>query len=230
MRIYDVYIIYRDGRNLFHKNFCQSSLDPSLISGFLSALSDFAKQALPSQGSLREIEKGDIKLILNHGKNIIMALVSETKDEKDLIYLNNRLKQLTRKIENEYDEILEDWDGNVDLFEGLNEMVSEIFRQIMRISTPPEIQELLEKRDYYFYSTDEEGLSIFEIFYSSSWSFKEFLKMINIENSVVHQILKNMKSAYLSLGEIKKEFNYSLSEIVRLLRHLALRGIISVCA
>ncbi|MHA1753945.1 MAG: hypothetical protein ACTSYR_00270 [Candidatus Odinarchaeia archaeon] len=230
MKLYDLYIIYKDGRDIYHKDFSSSDLDPSIISGFLQALADFAKEALPSKGALKEIEKGDIKIIFNHGQFISMALICEAKDEGDMIFLKNRLTDLISRIEKRFHDVLVDWKGGLDDFKGLDDIVEESFRELMRLSKPPTLEELINKRDFYFYSIDEDGLNIYEVFYKNSWSFKNFLKAINVQLSVVNQILNRLKSTFLSLNEIQEEFNLESEVLVKLLRNLALRGIVSVCS
>lgn len=229
MRLYDLYIIYRDGRSIYHKSFCHTSLDASIISGFLSALSDFAKEALPSEGMLKVIEKGNIKVVFSHGRIIHMALISETEDKKDIIYLNNRLLDLTEKLETEYSEALKDWGGNIGDFEGIDTIVSDVFREGIRLSSPPNIKELADKKNSFFFSTDEDGINIYEAFYKSSQSFSSFLGRFNITASMVEQILNRLKSTYVSFNEIKEEYNIDEETLLKLLRNLALRGILSVC-
>jgi len=230
MKLYDLYIIYRDGRNIFHKGFCESKLDEAIISGFLSALTEFSREVLPSEGLLKVIEKGSIKVIFSHGRNLHMALISEAVDRKELLYLNNRLIELTDRLENQYKNILDNWSGDLSDFKGLDEIVSDVFRDVVRLSQPPNIKELADKRKMYFYSVDEDGINIFNIFYKDSRSFSEFLKKYSIPDILVTQLLNRLKSTYLTLDEIKDELSVDEETLLKLLRNLTLRGIISVCA
>ncbi|MEM2109231.1 MAG: hypothetical protein QW327_01935 [Candidatus Odinarchaeota archaeon] len=229
MKLYDLYIIYRDGRNIFHKSFCETALDESIISGFLSALTEFSREVLPSEGLLKVIEKGSIKVIFSHGRNLHMALISDAVDRKEILYLNNRLIELTDRLEAQYKSLLDDWSGDLSEFKGLDEIVSDSFRDIVRLSQPPNIKELADKRKMYFYTVDEDGTNIFNAFYKGSWSFTEFLKKFSIPDILVTQLLSRLKSTYLTLDEIKTELSVDEDTLLKLLRNLTLRGIISVC-
>ncbi len=228
MKLYDLYIIHRDGRNIFHKGFCESNLDATIISGFLSALTEFSKEALPSDGLLNVIEKGNIKVIFTHGSFLHTALICEA-DRKEIIYLNNRLADLTERLEKSYSEVLKEWSGDLNDFKNIEEVVSDTFRETVRLSQPPNIKELADKRSIYFYSVDEDGFNIFNIFYKDSVSFKLFLKNFSIPEILVSQLLNRLKTAYLTLDEIRKEFNIEEETLLKLIKNLTLRGIISVC-
>jgi hypothetical protein len=230
MKLFDIYIIYQDGRNIYHKNFAPTSLDSSVISGFLSALNDFAKEALPSEGMLKVIEKGNIKVIFKHGKKIHMVLITEVNDKNEIIYLNNRLIELTEKIETKYSDKIEDWGGAVEDFPGIEELVYEHFREASRLCSPPSGKELIERKDFYLYRTDEDGINVYETFYRASWGFTAFLEKYKIQVTIVDQLLEKLKSTYLSFNEVKNEFNLEEETLIRILRNLALRGILNVCA
>ncbi len=229
MKLYDLYIIYRDGRNIFHRGFCESNLDATVISGFLSALTEFSKEALPSDGLLNVIEKGNIKVIFNHGFFLHMALICEADDRREIIYLNNRLADLTECLETHYREVLENWNGDLNSFKNIEDVVSEILREVVRLSQPPNIKELADKSKLYYYSVDEEGLNIFNTFYKDSISFKLFLKTFTIPEVLVSQLLNRLKTGYLTLDEIKNEFNINEETLLKLIKNLTLRGIVSVC-
>ncbi|MHA1409560.1 MAG: hypothetical protein ACTSQY_04455 [Candidatus Odinarchaeia archaeon] len=228
MILYDLYIIYRDGRNIYHKNFSESNLDPSIISGFLSALNNFAQEALPSEGALNEIEKGDVKLLFNYGKYLTTVLIAETKDDNTVAYLNSRLKLLTDEIEKKYSEVLKEWGGDLSEFENIDAIISEIFKDVEKLSTPPPIEELLNRKEYYFYSVSENSKDIYDIFYNSSDSFTEFLNVINFQKTTADKIIEKLVSSRLSLVQIKDEFNLDFDSLAKFIRHLALRGIINV--
>ncbi|WEU40457.1 MAG: hypothetical protein OdinLCB4_000555 [Candidatus Odinarchaeum yellowstonii] len=229
MKLYDLYIIYRDGRNILHKGFCESNLDATIISGFLNALTEFSKEALPSDGLLNVIEKGNVKVIFNHGSFLLMALICEAVDRREIIYLNNRLAELTELLETQYREVLKDWNGDLNSFKELGEVVSEVFREVVRLSQPPNIKELADKRRLYYYSVDEEGFNIFNTFYKDSISFKNFLKTFSIPDILVSRLIDKLRSTYLTLDDIKNEFNIDEGTLLRIIKNLTLRGIISVC-
>jgi len=60
MDLYDIYVIYKGGQTIFHKNFSTVKVDPDLVTAFLTAVTNFSQEVLPTGDPLRIIEKAKI--------------------------------------------------------------------------------------------------------------------------------------------------------------------------
>ena len=77
-----------------------------------------------STEELKRIDHGDLKILLEHGSNVFIALL--VKEEMKIYW--DKLERLHRTIDSLFGSILESWNGNLEYFEPLRIIVEEDFR------------------------------------------------------------------------------------------------------
>ncbi|MFW9934830.1 MAG: hypothetical protein ACFFDU_04760 [Candidatus Thorarchaeota archaeon] len=156
--LYSLYVVYRDGRTLLQKDFQIENMEPDLVTGFLSAVSMFLSdlvgrisetgqqlRALEREdGRLRIIDREDVKILLEYGKNIYVAVFSTD----DLVAIRERMRALINIMEREHSEILENWLGDLGHFRDIAPQIDLLFRPLaiseryvpVRVHTMPKSQ------------------------------------------------------------------------------------------
>ncbi len=156
--LYSLYVVYRDGRTLLQKDFQIENLEPDLVTGFLSAVSMFLSdlvgrlseggqqlRALEREdGRLRIIDREDVKILLEYGKNIYVAVFSTD----DLKAIRERMRTLITIMEREHGTLLENWLGDLSHFHKIAPQIDLLFRPFavgeryvpVRVHTVPKTQ------------------------------------------------------------------------------------------
>lgn len=228
MKLYDLYIIYYDGRSIMHKEFATSSLDETITSGFLSALNDFAKEALPSKEPLRVIEKGNIKVVFVSSPHVRMALICETKKDSEVEYAKTQMEYLLERIRGKYSKYLAEWDGNLRSFRGLKKLIENVFKELVKVAASPSYEELLKSANRYYYAVDGTGRIIYDVFYRNSRGFTKFLNRRAIPPAKVDSLIQVLIDRKMKSRKLAEQFDLDLQDTVALLRNLKLRGVVSV--
>ncbi|MFX1300480.1 MAG: hypothetical protein ACFFAL_03765 [Promethearchaeota archaeon] len=139
-QLYSLYVVYRDGRTLLQKDFKIENMEPDLVTGFLSAVSMFLSdlvgricddgQKLKSlereDGRLRIIDREDVKILLEYGKNIYVAAFST----HDLAVIRQRMRALITMIEMSHEKLLENWLGDLSHFRDFVPLIDSLFRPL----------------------------------------------------------------------------------------------------
>ncbi len=137
-QLYSLYVVYRDGRTLFQKDFQIENMEPDLVTGFLSAVSMFLSDLVgristegqplralgKEDGRLRIIDREDVKILLEYGKNIYVAVFST----HDLSAIRHRMQTLITIIEVKHGELLENWLGDLSHFQDFIPQIDLLFR------------------------------------------------------------------------------------------------------
>jgi hypothetical protein len=116
--IEQLFLIYNDGRLLAHrqkKDTPQVSND--ILTGMLTALKGFIRESLQDQnkGQLDQMQYGDLKITLEHGKYVYLAaFISGYVTDK----LKSEMKQVLDRVETGYEPVLRSWDGMLATVEG----------------------------------------------------------------------------------------------------------------
>jgi hypothetical protein len=128
-----IYIILRGaGLTFFHNKFQEASMDEEnrrgmdeeLVGGGMVGIAAMLKEISQSTEELKTIDHVDQKIILEHSEYFFIAL---NVKEVMLIYWT-KLYQLKNIIETYFNDFLENWTGDLDVFKPLGNYVKEIFQ------------------------------------------------------------------------------------------------------
>ncbi len=102
----------------------RSDIDEELVGGGMVGITTMLKEISRSSEELKTIDHGDQKILLEHSEYFFIALLVKV----EMHIFKEKLFQLRSTIEKYYNNILEDWDGSLDYFEPLGNIVKDIFQ------------------------------------------------------------------------------------------------------
>jgi hypothetical protein len=115
------------GRSVYSRSIgTEESVDPNLISGFLSANQSILGEVFRKKArtGLRFADYGEYKVISNVGDHVLSALfATEAAGEE----LTGVLEKFTQKFEKKYSKTLETWDGDPNAFKDADAIADEVF-------------------------------------------------------------------------------------------------------
>ncbi|MHA1369477.1 MAG: hypothetical protein ACTSRA_07190, partial [Promethearchaeota archaeon] len=168
--IQHVFIIHIiSGTCLFFKSFGQETIDPDLISGFLTAVQSFGTEisGTKTSRSLEGLTYQDYKIIVGEGKYVRLALALAS--EASMI-LRSLVPEFIQLFEERYESVLQNWRGDLTLFKDASRLIDEIFdtsiilphKKTYIASTPKSslakklldiVDDLIQERDFFFIAT-----------------------------------------------------------------------------
>jgi len=119
----NLFVLSKEGVNMYNYTFGIEIQKPELISGMISALTTFMKEATGSQQELRTIDQEDKKVIIYTGTHSRVALVCD----KDLPIIHKRVKRLSEEFEAKYGKRLVNWSGEISMFKDAEPIVMKYF-------------------------------------------------------------------------------------------------------
>jgi parallel beta-helix repeat protein len=114
-------LVYRNkGILIAHVNEgMEEKMDRDLMTGMFTAIQDFVGDVFESEGQdttqLKEMELGNKKVLIEHGQYTYIAAVFKGGAAR----LAPKLKSTLAELETEFIELLEDWDGEIEAFDGV---------------------------------------------------------------------------------------------------------------
>jgi hypothetical protein len=120
-----LFVTTTSGLDVFSYTFGSLKIDPALISGMLTAIISFVKEATRSRQFLRTIEHGDVVLVVEFGKYVFGTIVTD-KETPDL---RIRLKRFLDKFEAKHADMLSKWTGQIPDLDKDKKLVESIFKQ-----------------------------------------------------------------------------------------------------
>ena len=133
-KIRHLYLLTPDGICVFQHSFKTRSIrDDDLFGGSLMAIQNILKDMMQSDKNLSVIDHEDAKIIFKQSKSIIAVMVAD----EELYIVDRKLEQLLNEFELSFGEMMQDWSGNVSLFQSLKYNVSKIFE--LKETTPAQI-------------------------------------------------------------------------------------------
>jgi len=120
-----LYITTKDGLSMLDYSFGSLTIEPALVSGMLTAITSFVKEATRSKQFLRTIEHGDVTLIVEYGNYVFATMVAdqETPD------LRIGLRRFVEEFEKRHASVLSEWTGAMPSVEKDKELAEKIFKQ-----------------------------------------------------------------------------------------------------
>ncbi len=124
-RIHHLFLFLHDGTCIFEYSFkSQNEAHPQLISTGLSEIHKKLQDLTKNQSKLKVIEQGEMTILLEHGTYLTGALLTEEK----LVTIINKLDQLIKEVEAEFQGELETVQGNLDKFSKIHVLIQTIFQ------------------------------------------------------------------------------------------------------
>ncbi len=124
--IEQAFLIYKDGALLAHStNRMIPDMDTQIFSSMFTAIQDFIKDSFKDEKnwSLDKLEFGDNKIFIARGKEGLysLSLIYKGRDRG----LQNISKKAIEAIDKAYGKEFKDWDGNMDRFRGVRDVLSD---------------------------------------------------------------------------------------------------------
>jgi hypothetical protein len=137
-QIFALYVVYQDGRTIVQKDFQLQDTEADLVTGFLSAVTMFLSDLVGrlseegkrlhalgrEDGRLRIIDREDVKILLEYGRNIYVAVFAT----HDLPVIRQRMNRLVTEIESRFAVPLENWQGDLRMFRPIFPIMDALFR------------------------------------------------------------------------------------------------------
>jgi len=110
------------GLNVFEQFFGGKEIDPTLISGFLSAIRSFGIELTGTfqQSQTIKLEFQNSKILMNEFRHFRLILLMSENPSDDFI---ESLDTLAQDIEKTYGESIRDFDGRLDKFTGVGNLI-----------------------------------------------------------------------------------------------------------
>lgn len=229
VRLKAVYIITDDGFTIYNQSFGATQQDQDMVGSLIAALTSFGKEAMGE--SLSSAGFGEADLILETGSRIIaivMAVLDKEHSEREEFTIRKDLLKFVKRIEEMYEEELNDPIFQKSTFSAVGTMIfAYFFRDKMsRIYN----QEFANVNDYIRYPST----LLFEIttsgaklytFYRGFPKFIELIGDIPLEN--FDQLIYDMqdKNSMVSFQDCIDRFGESNSQkIFEVFKYLTNRG------
>jgi hypothetical protein len=124
--IEEVYVVFHDGRLVLHKaRRDRQEVDEMSLSSLLTAVQNFIKESFRYEvGGLGKLEFGKLKMVLEHGRLMYIAVVLSGREPPDL---REGMRRLIEDIERTKFDSSGLWDGNMTEFEDVRPQVERLF-------------------------------------------------------------------------------------------------------
>ncbi len=123
-RIHHIYFFIPGGICIFDQSFkAERRMEPQLVSGSLTGISMLIQELTLNRTKVKIVEQEEMTILLEHGRFMSIALITEEK----LITLQNKLKQLIEEVEDFFQEELESFSGNLNVFSKIGKFIEKIF-------------------------------------------------------------------------------------------------------
>jgi len=123
-RIHHIYYYLSDGACIFNQSFStEKKVSPVLVAGGLTGIASLIQELTQTQTRVKVIEQENMSILLEHGKFVSAALISE----ENLVTLRTKLIQSVRNIEDVYRTELENYQGKISGFNKIRDIVNSIF-------------------------------------------------------------------------------------------------------
>ncbi|MHA1132072.1 MAG: hypothetical protein ACTSQI_03200 [Candidatus Helarchaeota archaeon] len=130
VKLHEMYIIFKKrGLPAFHLKFREAEqLHPDLVSGFITAIQQFAKELHPvERKDINLIKRDDFVIMIEDGERVFGAVIANMED-KDARTI---LKRVVNAFEDEYEEHLDDFGVNTIIFESFKELAIKEFGSLL---------------------------------------------------------------------------------------------------
>ena len=122
-----IFLVHNDGRLITsYKSGRVQTKEAFSVMGMFTAIQDFVKDAFKrTEGNLRTLEHGNLKVLLERGKNIYLAVVIE--GGADPPELRKAMQKSLKEVEAKYGYILDEaWDGELTHLDELKKILAQM--------------------------------------------------------------------------------------------------------
>ncbi|MFQ5908843.1 MAG: hypothetical protein ACE5JE_08495 [Thermoplasmata archaeon] len=122
-----VYIIYENGTLIASRtNFEDQAIDEDIFGATLDAIQTFMRTSFPTLlgKSLRRIEHGDVKILVERGRYCYLAAIIEGEDT-DTLWIT--MKESVERFERTNEPVLPDWSGLLQELAEVDETLEDLF-------------------------------------------------------------------------------------------------------
>ncbi|MEE9593672.1 MAG: hypothetical protein V3W28_08850 [Thermoplasmata archaeon] len=122
-----VYIIYENGTLIASRtNYEDQAIDDDIFGATLDAIQTFMRTSFPALlgKSLRRIEHGDVKILVERGRYCYVAAIIEGEDT-DTLWIT--MKESVERFERTNEPVLPDWSGLLQELEEVDETLEDLF-------------------------------------------------------------------------------------------------------
>jgi hypothetical protein len=126
IQIRDIFIIYNDGRLLYHfkpkMEITSQDIDDGAVSSMLTAIQDFVKDSfkLTRSSGLNELRHGTLRIVIEHGNDSYVAVVCSGGP---ITKIRDEMKKVIFDLNVKYGQVLKDWDGNMNSVAGIDKLL-----------------------------------------------------------------------------------------------------------
>ncbi|UCG68681.1 MAG: PKD domain-containing protein [Thermoplasmata archaeon] len=123
--VYDVFLIHENGLPIAHISRRESSeLEDVVVSGMFTAVQDFITNAFSGETDydweVDVMKFGDNQILIERSPNLYLAVIFWGNGRT----LRSRVKKAISNINDEYGDVLENWDGDLDQLKGIKELIA----------------------------------------------------------------------------------------------------------
>lgn len=125
-KIDEIFLIYHDGRQIYHESRrAVQNVDDMILSGMLMAVQTFIKDSFRYDDvDLGKLEFGTHKLIIEKGDYIFLVTILTGKIPSDM---RVHMKEIVKIIEEKHKNKLENWDGNMNDMQDIHGIIRTLF-------------------------------------------------------------------------------------------------------
>jgi hypothetical protein len=146
--LHAVYLIHqRTGICLINRKYGSIDFNQDLVSGFLTALKDFSIEFSKGAGELKVVDMRVFYLMLVFKHGILFCAAADKNDDAKICH--KKLSQVISKFNNKFGDKIEDWNGDVRIFKGFDEVIDDVLEEGKVAEVPMKIPILkIFKKDF----------------------------------------------------------------------------------
>jgi hypothetical protein len=121
-----IFLIHNDGRLITsYKSGRVKTKEAFSVTGMLTVIQDFVNDAFKrTEGSLKTLEHGDLKILIERGAHVYLAVIIEGSEPGEL---RKEMRRVLKEVDREYGDILdEDWDGELTELKHLKKILAQV--------------------------------------------------------------------------------------------------------
>lgn len=124
-KVHQTILLNSAGLVMFSKNFEPGvAFEEDFFGGMLTAIKMFIQDTLPVEGSLKNIEHGDYKILVEEGRNFFIAVVGKGED---LASVREKMGITAFRIDKTFGDIISGWRGETRDFVRIEKEFEELF-------------------------------------------------------------------------------------------------------